>query len=81
MSGKPHLAAIRSVADGAVPPHNLEIEQGLLGILLINNSAYFKIFELVDAEDYYDPLHARIYDAIASTINDSFLDLIRVVRD
>jgi replicative DNA helicase len=69
MTPHPHLAAIRSVAGDAVPPHNLEIEQSLLGILLINNSAYFKIFELVDAEDFYDPLHARIYDAIASTIN------------
>jgi replicative DNA helicase len=80
MSQQPHLIAVRSVAGDAVPPHNLEIEQSLLGILLVNNNAYFKIFELVDAGDFYDPLHARIYDAIASTINAGRAADVRTLR-
>ena len=69
------LPALRAVttsdAIGAVrtPPHNIEAEQALLGALLVNNVTYERISELLKPEHFYDPVHGRIYGAIATLIN------------
>lgn len=51
------------------PPHNLEAEQALLGSILVNNVAYERVGELLTPEVFYDPVHGRIYNAIATLIN------------
>ncbi len=50
------------------PPASMEAEQGLIGAILINNQAYERISDFLVAEHFFDPMHARIYDAIARTI-------------
>lgn len=50
------------------PPNNLEIEQALLGAILMNNAAYEKIGEKLRPEHFYDPVHARIYAAVETLI-------------
>jgi len=50
-------------------PHNMEAEQALLGALLVNNMVYEKIGEILRPESFYDPVHGRIYGAIATLIN------------
>ncbi len=45
-------------------PCNVQAEQALLGALLVNNDALQYIGDLLRAEDFYEPLHARIFDAI-----------------
>lgn len=52
-----------------VMPHNAEAEQGLLGAILVNNKAYEKVVEFLRPEHFYDPLHARIFEAIETLIN------------
>ncbi len=47
-----------------VPPHNFEVEMGLLAALLANNRAYEKVSELLRPEHFADARHGRIYDAI-----------------
>jgi len=69
------LPALRAVttgdAIGAVrtPPHNIEAEQALLGALLVNNVVFEKTSELLQPDHFYDPVHGRIYGAIATMIN------------
>lgn len=46
-------------------PHNLEIEQGLVGALLTNNEALNALHPELRAESFYAPLHGRIFAAIA----------------
>lgn len=46
-------------------PHNIEAEQALLGCLLIHNHVFERV-EALGAEHFFDPLHARIFDEIAS---------------
>ncbi len=58
-----------SVAMARTPPHNLEAEQALLGSILVNNIAHEKVSELLSPDDFYDPVHGRIYDAITTLIN------------
>lgn len=49
-------------------PHNLDAEMGVLGCLLSENSVLDLISDQVAATDFYDPVNARIYDAIKDII-------------
>lgn len=42
-------------------PHNIEAEQGLLGAILINNEAYGLVSRLIESEDFFEPIHQKIY--------------------
>lgn len=45
-------------------PQNVEAEASLLGALLIDSDAIVKIADAVNAHDFFDPRHKRIYEAI-----------------
>ncbi|MFH1157708.1 MAG: replicative DNA helicase [Pseudomonadota bacterium] len=47
-----------------VAPHNEEVEQALLGALLVSNKALEKVSDFLRAEHFFNPVHGRIYDAI-----------------
>ena len=51
-----------------LPPQNLQAEQALLGALLANNKAYERVSEFLSAEHFADPIHGRIFRAIARRI-------------
>jgi replicative DNA helicase len=53
--------------DGSVvskQPHNSEAEASLLGAVLIDADALVKIADAVGTDDFFDPKHQRIYEAI-----------------
>ncbi len=50
------------------PPANMQAEQALLGALLANNKAYERVSEFLAPEHFVDPVHGRIYQAIARRI-------------
>ena len=50
------------------PPHNNEAEQGLLGALLISNSAHARVSEFLEPEHFGYAVHGRIYAAIGKLI-------------
>jgi replicative DNA helicase len=52
-----------------VPPANLQAEQAVLGALLSNNKAYDSVAGWLRGEHFADPIHGRIYDAIARRID------------
>lgn len=47
-----------------LPPQNLEAEQSVLGCLLLDKDGIIKIADLIRSEDFYDPKHKIIYEAI-----------------
>jgi len=49
-------------------PHNIEAEQALLGAILINNEACDRVSSFLEPQHFFEPLHARIYEAAASLI-------------
>jgi replicative DNA helicase len=63
------IVANDPIAAARVQPHNIEAEQALLGAILVNNIAYEKCGELLQPEAFYDPVHGRIYAAMATLIN------------
>src|SRR5581483_7541570 len=46
-----------------IPPQNTDAEASLLGAILIDSDAVVKIADIITTEDFYDPRHARIYEA------------------
>ena len=61
------------------PPHDLEAEQTVLGSLLLDNSAWARVADVVAAADFYDHAHRLIFDATAALIADgSGADIITV---
>ncbi len=51
-----------------LPPHNLEAEQALLGAILSNNDACDRVTSFLMAEHFFEPVHARIFEAASSMI-------------
>lgn len=54
----PAIAALR------IPPHSVEAEQSVIGGLLLDNSAYDKISDLISDTDFYRDEHRRIFRAV-----------------
>lgn len=56
------------VARLRVPPHSTEAEQSVLGGLLLDNLAWDRAADLLNASDFYRHEHRLIYQAISSLI-------------
>lgn len=50
------------------PPHSLEAEQALLGVLLFDNNAFVQVDGHVVEGDFHEPFHARLFKAIAQDV-------------
>jgi len=42
-------------------PHNIEAEQALLGAILVNNEAFYRVSDFLNPEHFFEPIHQRIY--------------------
>jgi replicative DNA helicase len=51
-----------------VPPHSIESEQSVIGALLLDNRAWFKIADVLDESDFYRDDHRRIFGHIQRQI-------------
>lgn len=51
---------------GKLPPQALELEEAVLGALMIETDAFSKVSELLKPECFYKIAHQRIYEAIQS---------------
>jgi replicative DNA helicase len=49
-------------------PHNIEAEQALLGAVLVNNEAFYRVSDFLEPPHFFEPLHQRIFDLAASLI-------------
>lgn len=54
-----------------IPPHSIEAEQSVLGGLMLDNSAWDKIADFVNPEDFYRYDHRLIFQHIARLISGS----------
>jgi replicative DNA helicase len=64
--------AARKEAPGAAPlyrtaPHNIEAEQALLGAILVNNEAFYRVSDFLEARHFFEPIHQRIFE-LAGTL-------------
>jgi replicative DNA helicase len=49
-------------------PHNIEVEQALLGAILVNNEAFYRVSDFLEPEHFFEPLHQKIYKDISSLV-------------
>ncbi len=54
----------RQVVGGRVPPSVIEMEESLIGAMLLSPEAVSVAYENVQAEDFYRPLHGQIFSSI-----------------
>ena len=45
-------------------PNNIEVEQSIIGSILISNEIFDEINTFVNSKNFYDPMHQRIFSAI-----------------
>ena len=49
-------------------PHNIEAEQSLLGAILVNNDAFYRVSDFLEGKHFYEPIHQTIYETSSSLI-------------
>ena len=67
---------------GHLQPQAPELEQAVVGALLIESDAYAQVSEILKPESFYDPRHKHIYEAISRlNINQKPSDILTVVDE
>ena len=51
---------------GRVMPQDKEVEEAVLGALMLEKDAYTTVCDILKPESFYEPAHQRIYEAIQS---------------
>ena len=50
------------------PPHNIEAEQALLGAILVNNEAFYRVSDFLEPRHFFEPIHQRIFELAAGLV-------------
>lgn len=67
---------------GKIQPHALELEEAVLGALLLEKNAYQLIENTISADDFYSDKHKAVFASILSLINKHEpVDMLTVVED
>jgi replicative DNA helicase len=67
----PRYSADRQIAQLRIPPHSIEGESSVLGGLLLDNSAWDRVADLLSDQDFYRHEHQLVYAAVSKLINAS----------
>jgi replicative DNA helicase len=64
--------SVRKLAELAptyrVAPHNIEAEQALLGAILVNNEAFYRVSDFLEPRHFFESVHQKIYEIASSLI-------------
>ena len=55
-------------ADYRVQPHNIEAEQALLGAILVNNDAFYRVSDFLLPDHFFEPIHQRVFELSSSMV-------------
>ncbi|HWM81022.1 MAG TPA: replicative DNA helicase [Pseudolabrys sp.] len=69
----PFDSAVRKQVEPASPtyrtaPHNIEAEQQLLGAILVNNEAFYRVSDFLEPRHFFEPLHQKTYELMSGLI-------------
>src|SRR5258706_2570967 len=71
------MASLDSTARKQVPesaplyrtaPHNIEAEQALIGAILVNNEALYRVSDFLEPNHFFEPAHQKIFELARSLI-------------
>ena len=57
-----------ATSDYRVAPNNIDAEQALLGAILVNNDAYYRVSDFLEPDHFFEVPHKRIYDVARTLI-------------
>jgi len=67
-----NLSPSEVYSKGAPPyrtaPHNIELEQALLGAILVNNEAFYRVSDFLEPRHFFEPVHQKLYEIAASLV-------------
>ncbi len=49
-------------------PHNIDAEQALLGAILVNNEAFYRVSDFLEVEHFYEAVHREIYEVLGKIV-------------
>src|ERR1700710_2486339 len=49
-------------------PHNIEAEQSVLGAILVNNDAFYRVSDFLEPKHFFEPIHQTIFETTGSLI-------------
>src|SRR3984893_8527152 len=49
-------------------PHNIELEQALLGAILVNNEAFYRVSDFLEPRHFFEPIHQKLFEIAASLV-------------
>ncbi|WP_127523861.1 replicative DNA helicase [Mesorhizobium sp. Z1-4] len=65
--------AVRKLGAAETPlyreaPNNVEAEQALLGAILVNNDAFYRVSDFLKASHFHEPIHRKIFEVAGELI-------------
>ena len=78
-SNKPKKSAVISLEKGKLPPQAIELEQAVLGAMMIDKKGVDDVIDILSPETFYKKEHQHIYNSIYGLFKDSQpIDLLTV---
>lgn len=78
---KQNIEPIKQDATGKLPPRDTELEEVVLGALMLEKDAYMNVCDILTPDTFYDPKNAKIYDAISTLgFNQRPIDMMTVTE-
>ncbi len=62
------IARLDQPAEYRIAPHNIDAEQALLGAILVNNDAFFRVSDFLEPRHFSEEIHRRVYEVTSSLI-------------
>ena len=80
-SKKENLGLVSNIELGKLPPQALDLEESVLGALMLEKEALTNIIDILKPENFYKDAHKEIYQSIIDLFNDSQpIDLLTVTN-
>src|SRR5580693_4684065 len=51
-----------------IAPHNIELEQALLGAILVNNEAFYRVSDFLEPRHFFEPIHQKLFEIATSLV-------------
>jgi replicative DNA helicase len=69
----PFDSTVRKLPEPVAPqyrsaPHNIEAEQALIGAILVNNEAFYRVSDFLEPQHFFETVHQQIYELASNLI-------------
>ncbi len=68
MLDSPARPAAETDATYRTAPHNIEAEQALLGAILVNNEAFYRVSDFLEPRHFFESIHVAVYETASALI-------------